>query len=138
MLYVLNIVSIIQSIILCYDKKFTQWRDTAILNKCFNGFSIIISVCLSHKFKNILFCRLFAFHIFTALLDDVKRFKIFNIFSFISLIHSGSAIFSVTTIIKLADPKTQFFHSCMDVLIVTGLNIVFAFFNVMKSRDFFD
>ena len=72
------------------------------------------------------------------MVDDVKRFKIFNIFSFISLIHSGSAIFSVITIIKLADSSSQFFHSCLDLLIVTSLNIIFAFFNAMKVKDFFD
>lgn len=52
--------------------------------------------------------------------------------------HSGGAIFSVITIIKLADPKTQFFHACIDVLIVTSLNIVLAFFNAMKGQDYFD
>lgn len=72
------------------------------------------------------------------MVDDLKRFKIFNIFSFISLIHSGSAIFSVITIIKIADNKTQFFHACLDLLIVTSINIVFAFFNAMKGKDFFD
>ena len=72
------------------------------------------------------------------MVDDIKRFKIFNIFSFVSLIHSGSAIFSVISIIKVADNKTQFFHACIDLLIVTSLNIIFAFFNAMKGKDFFD
>jgi hypothetical protein len=54
------------------------------------------------------------------------------------LISSGGAIFSVITIIKLTDSKTQFFNACLDVLIVTGLNIIFAFFNAIKGKDFFD
>lgn len=42
------------------------------------------------------------------------------------------------TIIRQADPGTQFFHSCIDLLIVTSLNIVLAFFNAMKGQEHFD
>ncbi len=137
-LYLLNVLSIVQSIVLCYDKKFCIWRDSSCINKFCNALSTILSIFISHKFKHLMFCRLFSFGVFSAQLDEVKKFKIFNIFSFISLIHSGGAIFSVITIIKLADPKTQMFHACIDVLIVTGLNIVMAFFNAMKADSFFD
>lgn len=137
-LYILNLFSIIQSIVLCYDKRFSSWRDASILNKLYNMFSTFISLSLSHKFKNLMFSRLFAFVIFSAQLDDVKKFKIFNIYSFISLIHSGGCIFSVITIIKLVDTKTQFFYACLDLLIVVGLNVVVSFFNAFKESDYFD
>lgn len=138
LLYLLNLLSIIQSIVLCYDKRFCSWRDGSILNKLYNMFTTIISILISHKFKNLMFSRLFAFHIFSAQLEDVRKFKILNIYSFISLIHSGGCIFSVITIIKLVDVKTQFFYACLDLLIVVGLNIVVAFFNAFKSTDYFD
>jgi hypothetical protein len=138
LLYLLNVLSIVQSIILCYDKKHSQWKDSSAMNKFYNTFSTLIGIFVSHKFKNLMFSRLFAFVVFSAPLDDLKKFKIFNIFSFISLISSGAAIFSVITIIKLADPKTQFFHACLDVFIVTGINILIAFFNAFKSDDFFN
>lgn len=137
-LYLLNLLSIVQSIVLCYDKKFSQWRDISLLNKLYNMFSTLVSLIISHKFKNLMFSRLFAFHIFSAPLDDVKKFKIFNIFSFLSFIHSGGCIFSVITIIKLVDVKTQFFHACLDLLICVGLNIVMAFFNAFKQQDYFE
>lgn len=104
------------------------------MNKFYNGLSTFIGLAVSHKFKNLMFSRLFAFTVFSAPLEDVKKFKIFNIFSFISLVHSGAAIFSVITIIKLVDPQTQFFHACLDVFIVTGLNVILAFFNAMKGE----
>jgi hypothetical protein len=132
MLYLLNVLSFVQAIVLCYDRKFTQWKDGSALNKVFNFVANLVGMMVSHKFKNLMFSRLFSFNMFSAMMDDVKKFKIFNIFSFISLIHSGGAIFSVITIIKTADPKTQFFHSCLDVLIVTSVNIIFAFFNAFK------
>lgn len=137
-LYILNLLSIIQSCVLCYDKKFCQWRDSSLLNKIYNMFSNFISLVISHKFKNLIFTRLFAFCIFSSQLDDVKKFKIFNIYSFISFLHSGGCIFSVITIIKLVNIKTQFFYACLDVLICVGLNIIVAFFNAFKSNDYFE
>lgn len=85
-----------------------------------------------------MFTRLFAFGIFSSQLDDVKKFKIFNIYSFISFLHSGGCIFSVITIIKLVNVKTQFFYACLDLLICVGLNIIVAFFNAFKSNDYFE
>lgn len=137
-LYLLNLLSIVQSIVLCYDRKHSQWKSGSLMNRGYNAFSTLVGLVVSHKFKNLMFSRLFAFVVFSAPLDDVRKFKIFNIFSFISLIHSGGAIFSVITIIKLADPKSQFFHACLDVLIVTGINVVVGFFNAMKDEDFFN
>ena len=138
LLYVLNVLSFIQAIILCYDKRFSQWRDSSAMNKCFNGFGNIISMSISHKFRNILFCRLFAFHVFSAMVDDLRRFKIFNMFSFISLISSGAAIFSAFMVIDKPTSKTQFYYACLDVIIVHVINIIFSFFNAQKPSDFFD
>ena len=66
LLYILNVFSIAQSIVLCYDKKHTQWKDSSAMNKFYNTFSILIGLLISHKFKNLMFSRLFAFTVFSA------------------------------------------------------------------------
>lgn len=133
-MYLLNVLSMIQAIVLCYDKRFTIWRDSSALNKCFNGFVTIFSFSLCHKFRNILFSRLFSFHVFSALLDDTKKFKIFNIFSFISLVHSGTAIFGASMALTKVTTSSQLRYACLDVIIVTSINVFMAFFNAMKPK----
>ena len=65
-LYVLNILAIIiQNIVFCYDKPYRQWYAFGP-NKCCSIFVNIVSFLTSHKFRNILFCKLFTFSIFTA------------------------------------------------------------------------
>lgn len=133
-MYVLNLLSIIQAIVLCYDKRFAIWRDNAALNKCFNGFVTIVSFCICHKFRNILFSRMFSFYVFSAMLEDLKKFKIFNIFSFISLAHSGTAIFGATVALTKTHQSSQLYYACIDVIVVTGINVFMAFFNAMKPK----
>jgi hypothetical protein len=81
-----------------------------------------------------MFSRLFSFHVFSASLDDVKKFKIFNIFSFICLVHSGAAIFGASVALSKVDSSTQLHYACLDVIIVTSINVVMAFFNAMKPK----
>lgn len=86
-----------QTSILSKDFNFKQWNQGP--NACtFIGITIA-SVLLSHKFRNILFSKLFSFSIFSAQLEDVSKFKVFNIFSFLSLLHSGGAIFAAAVTI---------------------------------------
>ena len=93
-LYVLNILSlIVQNIVFCYDKHYRQWYAFGP-HKCCTVFTNTISALTSHKFRNLLFCKLFTFSVFTAQLDTVSKFRIINIFSFLSLLHSGGAIFA--------------------------------------------
>lgn len=65
-LYILNVLSIVQSIVLCYDKKHAQWKDSSAMNKFYNAFSTLVGIVISHKFKNVMFSRLFAFTMFSA------------------------------------------------------------------------
>lgn len=59
-------------------------------------------------------------------------------FSFLSLIHSGGAIFSAATALnQVTDSNSQLYYQCIDVIIVTAINIFMAFFNTIKSSDFF-
>ena len=73
-----------------------SWKESSRFNGCFNGFVGVISLLISHKFRNILFCKLFTFKIVSAKLDQVDHFRIFNIFSLISLVGSGTAIFAAS------------------------------------------
>jgi len=34
--------------------------------------------------------------------------------------------------------KSQLFHECIDVIVLTGLNVVLAFFNTHKDKGFFE
>ena len=95
-LYILNLFGlIIQNLVFCSDKHFLSWH-IACANKCFSTIANIIALVCNHKFRNILFCKLFTFGIFTAQLDSVAKFKVLNIFSFLSLIHSAGAILSAS------------------------------------------
>jgi len=72
--------------------------------------------------------------VFSALLDDLKKFKVFNIFSFISLAHSGAAIFGVCVAISSVETSSQLYHASIDVIVVTGINVFMAFFNTLKPK----
>ena len=114
------------------------WTNESKFHKCFYWFTSFISVLVNHKFKNILFCKLFTFKVFAARLDRVEHFRIFNIFSLLSLVHSGGAIFAAGIALTKTNMKEQLFHECVDVIVLTGLNVVLAFFNTHKDKDFFE
>jgi len=92
---------------------------------------------MNHKFRNILFCKLFKFGVFSAKLDKVEHFKIFNIFSLVSLVCSGAAIFAAGIAITKSDSTQQLYFECIDVIVLTSTNAVMAFFNTHKNKDFF-
>eukprot|EP00919_Chromeraceae_sp_WS-2016_P000435 GHVR01001093.1.p1 GENE.GHVR01001093.1~~GHVR01001093.1.p1 ORF type:complete len:151 (+),score=4.51 GHVR01001093.1:2740-3192(+) len=136
-LYLLNIFAIIvQSSMLCSDRNFSSWINTTS-NKVFYIFASLISLIINHKFRNIIFSRLFTFSVFSSQMDSVHKFKIFNIFSFLSLLHSGGAIFAVSVAIKNVSPNTQLYYECIDVIIVTSMNVIMAFTNALKGDEFF-
>ena len=59
-LYILNIfATIIQNAIICYDKHFSGWYFGC--NKCFYIFTNFFAFLTNHKFRNIVFCKLFTF-----------------------------------------------------------------------------
>lgn len=135
-LFVLNIFAvIIQNYIFCHDKHFTTWNKGP--NRVSTVISNIISTVITHKFRNILFCKLFTFSIFMAQLEDTSKFRVINVFSFLSLLHSGAAIAAAIFPLSALDSSTQLFYEALDVIIVTGINIPLAFFNIMKGKTFF-
>ena len=71
-LYIMNITACLaQSIFLCYEKEFLTWARESKCHKCFYWVATLFSLIANHKFKNILFCKLFTFKFFSARLDRV-------------------------------------------------------------------
>lgn len=60
-----------------------------------------------------------------------------NVFSFLSLLHSGAAIFAAAVAVTSAEAFSQLFYACIDVIVATGINCIVAFFTIMKPQDFF-
>ena len=46
--------------------------------------------------------------------------------------HSGGALFAAGIAIGKVDSKRQIYQQCIDVLVLTSLNIAMAFFNTHK------
>lgn len=67
----------------------------------------------------------------------MENFRIFNIFSLVSLLHSGGALFAAGIALSKVDSKEQIYQQCIDVLVLTSFNIIMAFFNTHKDKDFF-
>ena len=87
-----------------------MWRDSSKFHSCFYGFVNILSLVFSHKIRNILFCKLFTFKIFSAKLDRVDHFRIFNIFSLLSIGHSGAAIFAAAISFRYINHSYQIYY----------------------------
>lgn len=122
---------VLQTIALCSDSVFKSWNIG--VNKCVFLLVTAISTLVSHKFKNVLFSKLFNFSIFCAPLTDVSKFKIFNIFSFLSVIlHSAPTIAAAAIGITYTATRTQLFYECIDVIVITGIMILLGFFNIWK------
>ena len=47
---------------------------------------------------------------FSAYLENTSKFRIFNIMSFLSLIHSGAAIFAASVALTYAVASTQLYY----------------------------
>jgi hypothetical protein len=66
-LYLLNLVSLfVQNCSICYDKDFNSWYRSHNAHKVTTVIINIISVLFNHKTRNLLFCKLFSFGIFSA------------------------------------------------------------------------
>jgi hypothetical protein len=55
----------------------------------------------------------------------------------VSLLHSGGALFAAGIALSKVDSKQQIYQQCVDVLVLTALNVAMAFFNTHKDKDFF-
>lgn len=62
----LNILALfIQNLTLCNDKMFKSWYNDRT-HKIATILTNIVSTICNHKFRNILFCKLFTFAVFSA------------------------------------------------------------------------
>ena len=99
-MYFLNILALLtQNCYLRGDGAFKRWLEKEGSNSCFYTVSSLVGLFVTHKFKNIIFCKLFGFDIFKAKLDNIQTFKIFNILSFLSFIPSGAILFATSYMI---------------------------------------
>lgn len=136
-LYIMNILAVfIQNFFLCNDKSFKSWLKSGA-NRFVTVLVNIIATLANHKFRNLIFCKLFNFDIFTAQLDSLSKFKVINIFSFLSIFHSGAAIYSASAAINSATLMSQLYFACIDVIVITSINVIMAFLNVLKEKDHF-
>jgi hypothetical protein len=67
----------------------------------------------------------------------VNHFRIFNIFSLLSLGHSGAAIFAAAIAITYIATDIQLYYQCIDVIVLHAINVFMAFFNTHKEPTFF-
>lgn len=87
LIYLLNFLSLtMQTPLLLLDKRLSSWSNNSCNKASFTIFTIC-SFLLSYKLKLIIFTRLFSFHCLKAQLENIQKFRMFNILSFIGIIH---------------------------------------------------
>ena len=47
---------------------------------------------------------------FSAYLENISKFRVFNILSFLSLVHSGAAIFAASIALTYVEASTQLYY----------------------------
>lgn len=131
--YLLNIIAIIvQNLYLMNDTAFQKWSKSQS-NKCFYYIISIISLITTHKLKQLLFTKMFNFTLLKAHLDSIHKFRIFNIFHFISFLSSTSILFSLGLIFGTYTlPIDQKLMGYIDATILTTLMIFVSIFNSKK------
>jgi hypothetical protein len=94
-LYLLNLIFCpIQLISLRNDRRLHSWL-TGTFNSCWYWSSALLGVLTTNKFRNILFCKLFAFTVFSARLENVQKLRAFNAFGFIAFLPALAVIVGV-------------------------------------------
>jgi hypothetical protein len=84
-IYILNAFGLlVQTPFLVNDARFSQWLKSE--NRCFFAFITLLSLLINYKSKMILFTKLFKFHAMNAHLENVYRFRVFNVFSFFGIL----------------------------------------------------
>jgi hypothetical protein len=114
------------------DMAFQKWSKTNP-NKCFYYIISIIALLTTHKLKQILFTKMFNFTILKSQLDSIHKFRIFNIFHFISFLSSASILFGIGLIFGTYSLQTdQKLMSYIDGAILTTIMIFVSIFNSRK------
>ena len=84
--YLLNIIFFpIQTVSLRNDKRLAAWLS-GTFNSCWYWSSTLIGVISTNKFKNIIFCKLFNFTVFSARLENIHCLRSFYAFGFFAFL----------------------------------------------------
>ena len=136
-IYLLNLLGLlVQTMLLLYDRRFQHWLHTPS-NKCFYSFVVVFSAALNYKLKMIVFTRLFKFDSMSARLEDVSKFRMFNVYSFFGLVGEAAALFVCFNIIGEYRSFLPLFYPILDVIVVCIVNVLLAVLIAWKSQDFF-
>jgi len=137
-LYVFNVIFFpIQHISVKDDKRLKSWL-AGTFNNCWYWSSTLIGVLATNKFKNILFCKLFNFTVFSARLANthvLRSFYAFGFFAFLPALAvlAGTGMLVSETIVAY----DQLFMAEVDVLILTTLVLILALCHTSKPEDYF-
>ena len=135
-IYVTNLLGLlIQTPLLSNDLKFTKWSSKHLI---FYPILSIISLLSSYKLKLLLFTRLFTFRIFRAQLQNIQKFRIFNMMSFIGIGHEGMVFYATFIVLTKYSVINSVFLMLLDVVIVGVLNLILAFGVSKKNENFFE
>jgi hypothetical protein len=132
---VLNVCcTVTMCVVMGRDKKFRTWFE-GTGNKITYVMVSIFGLVVNLKMYNLVFSKLFNFSVFKAKLDHVSKFFCLHFFSFLSLLHSFSAIAaSGYTLYTLSDsPRDQLYISCIDLIIVIIIQICLSVLNAHKD-----
>ena len=81
---------------------------------------------------------MFNFTFLKAKLDSVQQFRVFNAFSFLSLLSSGGILFGMGLIFVTYDLYlNQKLMAYIDATVLTAVNIVLAILNSRKDDNLF-
>lgn len=91
-LYFFNFIFVfVQNISLRNDRRLVSWL-TGTFNSCWYYSATVIGLFATNKFKNILFCKLFNFTVFSAKLENVHCLRSYNAFGFFAFFSSLAVI----------------------------------------------
>jgi len=85
----------------------------------------------------VVFSRLFSFNCFDGQLEDINKFKIFNVLSFIGLVPEVIFIYCGVVTIAGLDRTNGLFMPLVDALVIFVLNIILSMVVSKKEIDFF-
>lgn len=141
-MYLLNLIALItQNCYLRYDMMFNRWLRVTSHVVAYYAISIL-GFLLTHKCKNLLFCKLFNFQVFKAKLESVHSFRVFNVFTFLSFIPSFTILYALIILlirhINDENSNTQLMMAYIDTIVIVVLVCLFGVVNVCKAVDFFE
>jgi hypothetical protein len=118
-IYIFNLIFLlVQNISHRNDRRLKSWL-TGTFNCCWYYCLSLVGLLTSNKIRNVLFCKLFAFSVFSARLESVHELKAYHAFGFFTILSSLAII--AGTIMLVFETKIgydQLFMAEVDVLIL--------------------